>query len=84
VSFDAKARLKWFALLSLLTCFRLPAQRTIQITNLPPYGSFQDLGGVVLNANPASYRVAVFIFVPDAGWYTKPTCGTPLTTIQPN
>jgi hypothetical protein len=38
----------------------------------------------VLNASPASNRVAVFIFVPGAGWYTKPTCGAPFTTIQPN
>lgn len=72
------------ALLSLLGCGCLLAQPTIQITNLPPFGSFQDLGGVVLNANPAAYRVAVFIFAPGAGWYTKPTCAQQLTTIQPN
>ncbi|MSU56822.1 MAG: hypothetical protein EXS35_01320 [Pedosphaera sp.] len=70
--------------LCLFASGHLFAQPAIQITNLPPFGSFQDLGGVVLNANPASYRVAVFIFVPGAGWYTKPTCGSPLTTIQPN
>ena len=74
---------RWSVTLFLLTCLPLLAQPTIQITNLPPFGSFQDLGGVVLNASPAAYRVAVIIFVPGTGWYTKPTCGAPLTTIQP-
>ena len=36
------------------------------------------------NATPAAHRVAVFIFVPGAGWYTKPTCAQPLTPIQAN
>ena len=40
------------------------------------------LAGVVLNANPATNAVAVYIFVPGYGWVTKPTCAQPLTTIQ--
>lgn len=74
----------WLGILLLLTTARLLAQPVIQITNLPPYGSFQDLGGFVANASLVSNRVAVFILVPGAGWYTKPTCAAPLTPIQAN
>ena len=60
------------------------ASPSIEITNVPPYGSFSDLGGRVLNIAPSAYRVAVFIFVPGAGWYSKPLCNPQLTTIQPD
>lgn len=56
----------------------------ILITSLPPHGSFNDLQGKVLNANPATHAVAVFIYVPGYGWVSKPTCGQPLTPIQTN
>ncbi len=58
------------------------ATPTVWITNLPPYGSFHQLGGIVLEAVPASYRIAVFIYVPGYGWVSKPTCAEPLTIIQ--
>ena len=57
---------------------------SILITNLPVYGVASHLAGVVLNANPATNAVAVYIFVPGYGWVTKPTCAQPLTTIQPD
>jgi hypothetical protein len=57
---------------------------SIVITNLPAYGSNDDLGGVVLGASPGAYKVAVFIYVPGYGWVTKPTCAQPLSTIQTN
>ena len=60
------------------------ATASIIITNLPAYGSTSPLSGVVLNANPATNTVAVFIYVPGYGWVTKPTCAQPLTTIQTN
>ena len=60
------------------------AAPTIIITNLPVYGSSDNLGGIVLNASPAACRVAVFIYVPGYGWVTKPTCAQPLTPIQPD
>ena len=56
----------------------------IVITNLPAYGSTDNLAGVVLGADPAASRVAVFIDVPPYGWYSKPTCAQALTTIQPD
>jgi hypothetical protein len=60
------------------------ATPSILITNLPAYGSTSPLAGVVLNGNPATNAVAVYIYVPGYGWVTKPTCQQPLTTIQPN
>ena len=84
MSFNTKTGLWPLFLLSLFAPFHLFAQPTIQITNLPSYGSFQDLGGFVANASPASHRVAVLVFVPGTGWWTKPTCGQLLTTIQAN
>ena len=60
------------------------AAPAVIITNLPAYGSTDNLGGVIVNASPAACRVEVFIYVPDYGWVTKPTCAQPLTVIQPD
>ena len=60
------------------------ATPSIQITNVPPFGSFANLGGRVLDASPVAYRVAVFIYVPSAGWWSKPYCDPQLTLIQPD
>jgi len=57
---------------------------SILITNLPAYGSTSPLAGMVLNANPATNAVAVYIYVPGYGWVTKPTCAQPLTMIRTN
>jgi hypothetical protein len=57
---------------------------SIEITNTPAFGSFENLGGHVLDADPASHRVAVFIYVPSAGWWSKPYCDPQLTLIQPD
>ena len=57
---------------------------TVVITNLPAYGTTNNLGGIIVNASPAACRVAVFIYVPGYGWVTKPTCGQPLTLINSN
>ncbi|HUA38847.1 MAG TPA: glycoside hydrolase family 16 protein [Candidatus Sulfopaludibacter sp.] len=56
----------------------------IVITNLPAYGSSDNLAGVVLGADPSACRVAVFINVPPYGWYSKPICAQALTPIQPD
>lgn len=78
-------RLQRWALLGIgLASFTGYAGPSIEITNLPPYGSLANLGGIVREANPAKYRIAVFIYVPGAGWWTKPTCAQPLTAIQPD
>ena len=56
----------------------------ILLTNVPAFGSSDDLSGVVLAAAPAQYRVAVFIYVPSAGWWSKPYCDPQLTVIRPD
>jgi hypothetical protein len=65
----------------LVSSFASPA---IEITNVPPFGSTQNAGGVVSGVDPAAYRVAVLIFVPSAGWWSKPYCDPQLTLIQPD
>lgn len=62
----------------------VPAATSVQFTYVPPYGSFNNLQGRVHGVNTASNRVVVFIYVNGAGWFTKPTCAAPLTTIQPD
>ncbi len=77
----------WFWLTILFAVISVPctvATPSILITNLPAHGVTAPLAGVVLQANPATHAVAVFIYVPGYGWVTKPTCGQPLTPIQPN
>jgi hypothetical protein len=56
---------------------------SIIITNLPAYGAQGNLGGLVVNANPAANSVAVYIYVSEA-WYSKPNCAGALTPIQPD
>jgi len=56
----------------------------IEFTQVPPFGSTQNLTGRVIDAAPSAYRVAVFIYVPGAGWWSKPYCDPQLTVIQPD
>lgn len=64
-----------------ISCLGAPS---IEITYLPAYGSFEDMRGSVSGVEPNECRVAVFIYVPPYGWYTKPTCAQALTVIQPD
>jgi hypothetical protein len=57
---------------------------SIEITSVPAYGSAGSLRGRVRFADPASYRVAAYLFVEGLGWYVKPTAAAPCTTIGPN
>jgi hypothetical protein len=80
-----KAIWLWLAMSSAaIAVQRAAATPLILITNLPAYGSKSSLAGVVLNANPATNAVAIYIYVPGYGWVTKPTCAQPLTAIQAN
>ena len=56
----------------------------IVLTKVPAFGSYDNLAGKVTDAAPSAYRVAVFIFVPGAGWWSKPYCDPPLTIIRPD
>ncbi len=62
----------------------LRASPGIVITNLPVYGTSQNLGGVVTGVVATNYAVAVCIYVPGYGWVSKPTCANPLTPIHPD
>ncbi|MCP4245788.1 MAG: hypothetical protein GY778_01950 [bacterium] len=52
----------------------------IELTQVPPTGSDEDLRGRVANVDSAAHRVAICIFV-DA-WWTKPTFEAPTVPIQ--
>jgi len=55
----------------------------LDLTLVPPMGSITDLAGIAWFVNPEDYRVAVYIYVPDAGgWWIKPTFDFPLTEIN--
>jgi hypothetical protein len=56
----------------------------ISFTHVPAFGTTENLTGLVTNANPSAQRVAVFIYVPSAGWYSKPSCAASLTKINAN
>jgi len=78
---------RWLATAMVFAMGTMSAQAaspSIQITQIPVYGSNTFLSGVVLNGNPATQAVAVFIDVPGYGWVTKPTCAKPLTPIRAN
>ena len=55
---------------------------TIEFTNVPQYGSFENVQGRVTNVTPADYKVSVYKYV--SGWWTKPTFQNPLTSINPD
>ena len=55
----------------------------LDLTLVPPMGSITDLAGIAWFVNPEDYRVAAYIYVPDAGgWWIKPTFDFPLTEIN--
>lgn len=56
----------------------------IEFTFVPPYGSSKNLTGRVRNINTKNFKVAVYIFVEDTGWWIKPRFTQALTTIQPD
>jgi hypothetical protein len=81
-----KSYLDFWALLLLTAAFTwdCAAAPSVIITNLPAYGSFNTLSGVVSGAGSTTNAIAIFIYVPGYGWVTKPTCAQPLTAIQPD
>ncbi|MCA9322010.1 MAG: hypothetical protein KDB53_14810 [Planctomycetes bacterium] len=57
---------------------------SITITSVPAHGANGSLMGQVSGVNPQSHSVATYIFVEGLGWYTKPSSGSPTTSIQSN
>lgn len=56
---------------------------TLEFTNVPAYGSYVNLKGIVRNADAEKVRIAVYIRV-DGGWWTKPYWDSPATAIAPD
>jgi hypothetical protein len=56
----------------------------IVFTVVPPFGSLQSsvFGRVDCLSSPSSYRVALYIYIPELGWWTKPTEATRTVPIQ--
>jgi hypothetical protein len=52
----------------------------IELTHIPPYGSFERLQGRINCYPPDAHKIAVYIFV--SGWWSKPTFANPLTPIN--
>lgn len=54
---------------------------SIELTYVPPYGSFENLNGRVRNVLPGTAKVIVFIRV-RGGWWVKPYWNSPFTPIS--
>jgi len=74
----------WLSICSIAVGFSCFGTPVVLITNVPAFGTFGNLQGRVLGADPATQALAVFINVPPYGWYSKPTCAQALTAIQPD
>jgi hypothetical protein len=67
-----------------LSASGVAAAPRIRVTDLPPYGSTQPLRGTVSNIDPATVRLATYVFKEGLGWFVKPTLASPCTVIQPD
>jgi hypothetical protein len=56
----------------------------IFFTQVPAYGSSTSLSGAVTGVTTTNFGVAVFIYIPGAGWWSKPTCAQEVTPINPD
>ena len=56
----------------------------IEITGVPTYGVDGFLSGTVSGVDPADYKVAPFIQIEGAGWWTKPNFAMPTVAIAPD
>lgn len=66
------------------TCGDIPGgtgMAAIELTSVPPTGSFDNLHGRVWHVTPTEYGVAVYINV-SGGWWTKPYFKSPVTSIH--
>lgn len=69
-----------FALVLLPSAMAQASEGEIEFTYVPPFGSHDNLEGLVFGADPDDYRVAAYIYV--SGWWTKPYWNQPLTSIN--
>lgn len=59
----------------------VPAIDTVFV---PKIGTSDNLQGKVLHVKPKDYGIVVYINVPGAGWWIKPTYASPVTKINPD
>ena len=64
------------------TATATPCAPAVELTHIPPYGSFDNLQGEALCADPAQHVIVCYIYVP--GWWVKPTFASPKTAINPD
>ncbi len=57
---------------------------TIEITSAPAYGGPGVITGNVSGVDFATHRVAVYLYIDGAGWWTKPSDQNPTVAIQPD
>ncbi len=71
------------AMCAIVACRDSVAQQ-IDITSVPAWRTAGSITGVVTGANPATHRVAVYIYIDGAGWWTKPSASATSVPIQAN
>ena len=74
----------FLALLVLSTATSSKAAQQISVDTVPAYGTLGSITGTVSGVDPNTHHVAVFISIEGAGWWTKPTFGTPTVPIAPS
>jgi len=68
-------------LLGFSLCGANAAAGEIEFAHIPAFESHDNLQGLVTGVDPDDYKVAVYIYVPPYGWWTKPYAFSPLTSI---
>ena len=58
--------------------------QTIEITGVPAFGSAGNITGTVTGFDPSTHRVAAYLYIEGAGWWTKPSFGMPTVPINPD
>jgi len=52
------------------------------VTSVPSFGSSEPIQGKTANVVASNYSIALAIFVPGLGWYSKPSCTSLLTALN--
>ncbi len=70
--------------LALVFALAVRADPTIEITEVPPYAVDGFIHGAVHGVDFSAHRVATYIQIEGAGWWTKPTLTAPTVPINPD
>jgi len=69
--------------IALIFQINITIAQSIEFTNIPAWGSYQNLKGKVNNTNITDNKVLVYIYV-EGTWWVKPYSTAPLTSILPD